>query len=217
MTKVYEPELGQMAFGNPTGECDFDSLPDSAKMEDMLRVLAERATGDRCYAIHPDTHSFESETFAFNPHYWGDCTCGWENKEWEWSEANKHVVDCYQTRFRAGVDGLSILSKKRTKRAKALCKEFGIPWNGGAGSAVHCTCDYEQRWAAFAEEHKGHSDTCPTVLPNFHHKASGLEIRWYKYIGRGMSVNRPVTLEEFRRIYDECVTRCVEEVANADD
>lgn len=28
--------------------------------------------------------------------------------------------------------------------------------------------------------------TCPTALPNFRHKASGFEVCWYKYIGRGM-------------------------------
>jgi hypothetical protein len=27
--------------------------------------------------------------------------------------------------------------------------------------------------------------------PNFHHKPSGLKVRWYKYIGRGMEVTAP--------------------------
>lgn len=30
--------------------------------------------------------------------------------------------------------------------------------------------------------------TCCTVLPNFRHHATGLEVRWYKYIGRSMEV-----------------------------
>jgi hypothetical protein len=42
-------------------------------------------------------------------------------------------------------------------------------------------------------------------LPNFRHIKSGLEIRWYKYIGRGMSVNAPVCPKCFIDIFAECL------------
>lgn len=31
--------------------------------------------------------------------------------------------------------------------------------------------------------------SCPTELPNFLYKPTGLEVRWYKYIGRGQEVS----------------------------
>ena len=30
--------------------------------------------------------------------------------------------------------------------------------------------------------------TCPMALPNFRFKPTGFEVRWYKYIGRGMEI-----------------------------
>lgn len=48
-----------------------------------------------------------------------------------------------------------------------------------------CSCGRDER-AAKAE--LGHLATCAVELPNFRHKPSGFEVRWYKYIGRGMEV-----------------------------
>lgn len=41
--------------------------------------------------------------------------------------------------------------------------------------------------------------------PNFKHYNSGLEIRWYKYIGRGMSCNQHVCPDCFWNIFAECM------------
>jgi hypothetical protein len=41
----------------------------------------------------------------------------------------------------------------------------------------------------------GHRPDCLLELPNFVHRASGLTVEWYKYIGRGMEVkNMPADL-----------------------
>lgn len=203
MAEAFEPELGQLAFGCASGAVDFDSLPDSQKMENMLRVLADRATGDECYANH-----FENGVFEMHPYYWGDCTCGYEQKEWDWGDSHDHTPECYQTEYRATVGKYRVLDPGRDKAARKLCLKHGIPWNNGAGSAVHCTCTYDSEWQKFTGEN-GHAAVCPIVVPNFRHKVSGFELRWYKHIGRGMSVNRPVTLEEFRIIFDECMASLV--------
>ena len=68
-------------------------------------------------------------------------------------------------------------------KAKALCAKHGIEWNGGRGSAVHCTCGHKEEWLAWSVDNN-HSETCSLVLPNFHHKPSGFKVRWYKWIGR---------------------------------
>ena len=47
-------------------------------------------------------------------------------------------------------------------------------------------------------------------LPNFKHYESGLEIRRYKYIGRGMSVNKPTCPRCFANIFADCLNSLAE-------
>ena len=59
-----------------------------------------------------------------------------------------------------------------------------------------------------------HCETCCTcnlyphlhdgkeMLPNF--RCGDVEIRWYKYIGRDMSINCQVSRKELRRIFHDC-------------
>lgn len=48
----------------------------------------------------------------------------------------------------------------------------------------------------------GDEDALEAYQPNF--QCGDIEIRWYKYIGRGMSVNRAVTREEIEVIFRKC-------------
>jgi hypothetical protein len=41
------------------------------------------------------------------------------------------------------------------------------------------------------------------ALPNF--ECDGLEIRWYKYLGRGMSMNKEIDSGKFFDIIDKCI------------
>lgn len=43
--------------------------------------------------------------------------------------------------------------------------------------------------------------TCPMVLPNFRHKASGFEVEWYKYIGRSMMVRGTPPVDLLQQIF----------------
>lgn len=71
------------------------------------------------------------------------------------------------------------LRKKAHERiARTLCKEYGLPRKGGSD----CTCGTRDR--AMASDELRHRPTCALKLPNFLHKPSGFEVRWYKYIGR---------------------------------
>lgn len=36
--------------------------------------------------------------------------------------------------------------------------------------------------------------------PNFLHKKTGFEVRWYKYIGRSMEMNKAVPIEKLREL-----------------
>jgi hypothetical protein len=72
------------------------------------------------------------------------------------------------------------------------------------GCAVHCTCDFEQRWASFLEANS-HASDCRTITPNFTHKPSGFELQWYKYPLRDSYSNVRLTRKLMRALFAECI------------
>jgi len=216
--EYYEPEMGQMAFGCAWGDYElYDERVDRRLVtlsEEVLEILGpEIGDSDGGYG-----QEFKNEVFEMHRYYWGDCTCGYEEKEHRWTQENEHREECYQELVDADlrVHGWSeeygwltapkdlTYEEKHTiedEVRRKYCDHFGLPFP--AGSAVHCTCDYRERWAKFVSENS-HDPICPIVVPNFRHFASGIEVRWYKYVGRGMSVNRKASWEEWRHIFEEC-------------
>lgn len=43
----------------------------------------------------------------------------------------------------------------------------------------------------------------PRRLPNF--QCGGFRVWWYKYLGRGMSMNKPIDANEFFKLIDKCL------------
>jgi hypothetical protein len=84
------------------------------------------------------------------------------------------------------VERISTLQRAHETRVlQALCREHKIPWSGGRASMVHCTCGTRERGTAWFAEND-HFPACGVAAPNFRHKPSGFEVRWYKWIGRDM-------------------------------
>lgn len=83
-----------------------------------------------------------------------------------------------------------------------LCAAFEL--DREFGCAAHCTCGFEERWAAFCEENY-HDPQCPIVKPNFLHKPSGFSISWYKYPMRSSFMNENLSVQEFAKIIDSCI------------
>lgn len=197
-------ELGNMMFGHSRGQFP---VVRGAGYEDQL---------DRLFTvIDPDYWrdvTFENETFAVRPYYWGDCTCGYEEKEWAWCEANKHADTCYQTAYRLLQEQFDKEGRKEwgkdmkhcRRRVKALCEQFGIAWNGGLGCAVHCTCDHEGLWREWSALND-HSEDCPIVLPNFHYKPTDYRLMWYKYPLRDSYASEDLSVPEFAKMIDACI------------
>lgn len=60
---------------------------------------------------------------------------------------------------------------------------------------VWCCCDYDS-----------FDENCNCNLPNF--KIGDFEVRWYKRMGRGMSMNKDINANEFFKLIDKCL-ECV--------
>lgn len=74
----------------------------------------------------------------------------------------------------------------------------------------HCGCpESESGWS------QDHVSDCALAvnLPNFRHKASGLEVRWYKWIGRDMEISKlDLTGEEWHKVLLECYESIPEDI-----
>jgi len=132
---------------------------------------------------------------------------GWKKNKWNYLEAPKKLSWDQATRI-------------KNKIRKKYCKQFGLEFPNG--SAIHCSCGRDNRWRDWfikkVKEFRGnickidesnlpnpHKDTCSLVLPNFKHYKSGLEIRWYKWIGRNMGYNKQISKKEWIKIFKECI------------
>lgn len=131
---------------------------------------------------------YENDVFEMHPFWWGDCECGFDARDCEWTESHPHADDCYQSELdRRGGYGA----------AETLAKEWGLSYYG---CAVHCTCGHKEAYQAWRKEND-HDPKCAIVRPNFRHKSSGSEVRWYKYIGRDNEVDLH---DEWSKIMSEC-------------
>ena len=210
MTQQYSPEMGQAVFGNSW--CEYrtpmfvDALLDYI-LKDIERVFWN--INQREWDRYEDPRI---PGIVFNPYYWGGCECGYEEAEAEWDANNRHNLDCYQIEYGElrGKYGSSL--NIPAAEEGALCSKHGIPYNDGAGSAVHCTCDYKQRWEEFCK-HNDHQPDCPVIQPNF--KFGGVEIRWYKHPGRGQTCNVDWDEKQWRLWLDSCmesIRSCKDEI-----
>lgn len=226
-TKNYEPGLAQALVGNAFGKYEADHLAD--QLYELSKALAIRdAAAQRHGALGGEYgygQTFQNEVFEMRPYYWGDCGCGYEDRESAWSKENRHRETCYQHALREARRAAGLIydysvdysaqmvaedRKYKTYDAKRkaetllyqkLTNRFDLPMEG---SAVHCTCDHETLWRQWSAANH-HDQKCGIVAPNFRYIPSGLEIRWYKYIGRGMSANLKITAEAFGEISEACV------------
>jgi len=162
------------------------------RLEQLSSVIA--CSGSLGGIGHNRGRYFENFAFEMRDYYYGDCTCGYEELKENWDNTHSHKDYCYQE------DRKRVSLYAGTEMEK-LCKKHDIPYEGGKGGAIHCTCDYQKQFSLFSSLYH-HSLDCPVVLPNF--KSDDVEIKWYKNIGRGMVINRDVSEEEINRIFDFC-------------
>ena len=171
----------------------------SSDLRELTALIDEIDSDRTAHGILGGEHGygadFENDVFEMHPYWWGECECGHEAREWQWVESNPHAKDCYQSRINWDAPREQV-----ERQVETLCAELGLDphW----GSWVHCTCSHASDWAAWVAANP-HPASCPTVRANFRHKASGFEVRWYKYIGRGME-HKPLSRSEWRNVFRDC-------------
>lgn len=209
-------ELGNIIFGNSRG-----SHPVDRGLQDEFCSYMEEMGFDS-YGYHPTAYwAFENEVFRIQPYYWGGCTCGFEERDCEWSRTNHHADDCYQSELKrekiaaggvpegewgwiARPKSISYVHWNAVERKimNRLCAKHSLdPRNG---CAVHCTCSHDAGYQAWREAN-GHAADCPIVTPNFLHKPSGFRLDWYKYPLRDSYSSEPLTRKLMRSMFADCI------------
>jgi hypothetical protein len=190
-------ELGNLLFGNSRGEHEVDRY-----LEEKFVRWMEKLGFDSYGNKRDWTWSFyENDVFRMQPYYWGDCTCGYDKKEWRWCEDHKHSETCYQFEYRKIGDTHKFFSKEGKALIEALCRKYGLSYPSGC--AVHCTCDYQNDWVAWRAENE-HAETCALIQPNFLFKPTGFTLDWYKYPLRNGYSSEPLTEELIDEMFAEC-------------
>jgi len=205
----YEPEMGQALFGNATGSFDLGAAEGLVANElyALSETLGKRDPKAQSHGALGGEwgygQDFANETFEMHPYWWGDCDCGYDELESAWSEAHQHKPDCFNTRYHAERERLRAAGTdwpESDSHMTVWAKSNGFP-EAPYGEAVFCDCGHDALWQDWASQH-GHEPTCSEARPNF--RCGDVEVRWYKYIGRGMSMNREVARTEWREIFSRC-------------
>lgn len=139
---------------------------------------------------------YENDVFLMSPDYQdAECDCGFRQRADDWHKAHKHSGQCYSVYIRrlerrwekSNKANISERLDRFPVVSKRICELRGIPWNNGWGSGVHCDCGVKEQAEAWYAVND-HEFRCPHRVPNFWHKRTGLEVRWYKSIGRDMKL-----------------------------
>lgn len=175
---------------------------------------------------------FENDVFLMHPFCWCEeesCLwCGGSGCQIEHLR-EPHRPSCYQVRldalkrqfgeqldwtegefFHVPFDSPNTEEYEAAKRE--LCRELKQDYE--FGNEVHCTCGVNDEWrarydACVCDWHLGQGIFrfgAAVSAPHFWHKASGLQIRWYKWIGRDMEMNREsISGQEWSEIFNACL------------
>ena len=204
-------ELGNLTFGCSRGPY---GVPRGSGWENEFDRLLNKL--EHMGLSYDD---FENDVFLISSYYWGDCTCGYDDKEYEWCNNNHHADDCYREdyyRLEKELDEkygshLSLpdnIHKKYVERVIELYKKHSLEYNKNnplQGCAIRCSCDYHKKWSEFCSLNH-HSVDCMLVQPNFKYKPDDFTIDWYKYYFRDSYMNKKYTLNDFKLVIDNCIT-----------
>jgi len=203
----------------------------SSGLRSLTKILEKHTGRDNVQGILGGRHGYgvdyKNDVFEMHPFYWGECICSHDELQDNFYETLQHEQHCYQTELKnaliaegyklnewggpadeldeeehfAGRERLSKFYSFKSAKAKELSAKYGFDTE--VGVYVHCNCEYDVQDKAWHEENT-HTEECPVDKPNFQHYESGFEVRWYKYIGRGMELNKNLNAAEWPLILLEC-------------
>jgi hypothetical protein len=161
---------------------------------------------------------FDNDTFSMCPDYQG-CTCIAENPPKHTGSCKERIAQWNDDRRASMVvpksaEELARQSeiRARVERGDAASIELlatyadeidfaqSFAWEDSHPFPV-CTCGATDGWV----ESENHEPSCSFERPRFLYKPSGLQVAWYKYIGRDMDIVAEGTPVSLMEIFESCL------------
>ncbi len=103
---------------------------------------------------------------------------------------------------------LRTLATKASTDPDEWCDKYGTRFENDV-FMMHPYCWCEKKdcpWCAVGMPFKiANQKNCGPAAPNFHHKPSGFKVWWYKYIGRGVTMEPELSPEKILVVGQECL------------
>lgn len=197
MVHIIDPVLPS---GMP-GRSEYDT-----ELDTLLRDIAQAASTDPNEWAEKYGTNFENDVFMMHRYCW----C--EEEDCPWCEG----CTCPPEAFHYFIDGREV---SMDEWMRYYDERMGEPPEDMTDAGL-------RKWLEKADEVNSHRDfrhdpVCDYCLgtgiyaehgaepgkgaPHFWFKPTNFKVWWYKYIGRGVETNRPVTKEELERIRRECL------------
>lgn len=175
----------------------------------ILSAVDWRLGGGHDTSTGIDYRNSVFETFSFWAH--AECNCTYETRERDWEEGHPHSTECYQSLIRDLGSGYSwetgeehgYQEKKNEEAISQARSLLGIDPHT-PGSYVHCTCGRQERYLEWVGE-ATHDANCAIEDVHFRHFESGLEVKWYKRVGRSTESNKDMKILDWHKIIVECL------------
>jgi hypothetical protein len=178
-------------------------------LDTVLRQIAKSHGDEEHNWVSKYGVDFENDIFMMHPYCW----C--EKEDCKWCGG----CDCPREAFHYFVDGKEVsyeeqkdffdretFDKLKIPRNISLVGEKHNDWirlaeltNKRRASKHDPVCDYCKGTGVFRDCEPGMG------APNFWYKPTNFRVYWYKYIGRDMKTNYPVTEKELIKILQNCI------------
>lgn len=191
----YEPELGQMFFGNHyEGESTPRYIRDGIDRIDEListhiyKVKRTFSYGewsiDYSYLATSNTgmiHDLPGAPFTMRSYYWGYCDCGFDEVMRRLNELADKQLGYLEETWESAWDTPETYKAMRDQTQEVITGLLG------------------------AETLREHKKTCTPEVPNFSFPGAGFKAFWYKHSHRGETCTNPPSKVEWQKIEAECI------------
>ena len=216
-------EIGNYLFGNSRGNFPFPDrdIANSKEWTNLLKAInadmygCTNSLNENEYMLRKNNEII----FSIMPYYWGDCTCGVEEKNAKLYD--KLIDECFTKEEKKIYTSYTDIcdidcpafcyddmpDEELVKICKCGCVKKNIVLKNKKEAIKDKIKNFEER---YNKEQLDHDESCLLVQHNFvYHpgKEDEFWIEWYKYPFRDSYMNKNLSIKEILEIFQDCINQ----------